>query len=135
MIKTHLNKAKVLKEIVEILDKYKYSYNIIFMEGTQSKYQINVTANEDYFKIDVFIKVNGEKSISMGNTGENYKFLLQELDFLKTIPKNLDKTIKLDREIVENKIKLLQKKEIICCLLYTSPSPRDRQKSRMPSSA
>ena len=25
--------------------------------------------------------------------------------------------------------------EIIDCLLYTSPSPRDRQKSRMPSSA
>ena len=24
---------------------------------------------------------------------------------------------------------------ITCCLLYTSPSPRDRQKSRMPSSA
>ena len=26
-------------------------------------------------------------------------------------------------------------KEIGACLLYTSPSPRDRQKSRMPSSA
>ena len=25
--------------------------------------------------------------------------------------------------------------KIDCCLLYTSPSPRDRQKSRMPSSA
>ena len=25
--------------------------------------------------------------------------------------------------------------EVITCLLYTSPSPRDRQKSRMPSSA
>ena len=25
--------------------------------------------------------------------------------------------------------------EYIICLLYTSPSPRDRQKSRMPSSA
>ena len=24
---------------------------------------------------------------------------------------------------------------LYCCLLYTSPSPRDRQKSRMPSSA
>ena len=24
---------------------------------------------------------------------------------------------------------------LLCCLLYTSPSPRDRQKSRMPSSA
>ena len=33
---------------------------------------------------------------------------------------------------------LVQKKdvsEIVTCLLYTSPSPRDRQKSRMPSSA
>ena len=26
-------------------------------------------------------------------------------------------------------------KKIVTCLLYTSPSPRDRQKSRMPSSA
>ena len=25
--------------------------------------------------------------------------------------------------------------ELLACLLYTSPSPRDRQKSRMPSSA
>ena len=29
----------------------------------------------------------------------------------------------------------LQLKELKRCLLYTSPSPRDRQKSRMPSSA
>ena len=28
-----------------------------------------------------------------------------------------------------------KKKGITTCLLYTSPSPRDRQKSRMPSSA
>ena len=27
------------------------------------------------------------------------------------------------------------RKEVKTCLLYTSPSPRDRQKSRMPSSA
>ena len=32
------------------------------------------------------------------------------------------------------KIKKLNK-EFVNCLLYTSPSPRDRQKSRMPSSA
>ena len=30
---------------------------------------------------------------------------------------------------------LLEKKLDAVCLLYTSPSPRDRQKSRMPSSA
>ena len=29
----------------------------------------------------------------------------------------------------------LTEREASCCLLYTSPSPRDRQKSRMPSSA
>ena len=30
---------------------------------------------------------------------------------------------------------LIVKGESLTCLLYTSPSPRDRQKSRMPSSA
>ena len=30
---------------------------------------------------------------------------------------------------------ILDSNEHIICLLYTSPSPRDRQKSRMPSSA
>ena len=30
---------------------------------------------------------------------------------------------------------LLKVDENLICLLYTSPSPRDRQKSRMPSSA
>ena len=41
-------------------------------------------------------------------------------------------------EIGENNIIKLQKSaiaNILPCLLYTSPSPRDRQKSRMPSSA
>ena len=32
-------------------------------------------------------------------------------------------------------LKFLNGDELIICLLYTSPSPRDRQKSRMPSSA
>ena len=30
---------------------------------------------------------------------------------------------------------LARRGKIVACLLYTSPSPRDRQKSRMPSSA
>ena len=36
------------------------------------------------------------------------------------------------RECVENSLEKAKDKN---CLLYTSPSPRDRQKSRMPSSA
>ena len=33
------------------------------------------------------------------------------------------------------KLKFETQEQAIACLLYTSPSPRDRQKSRMPSSA
>ena len=33
------------------------------------------------------------------------------------------------------KVSDLEKAPLYICLLYTSPSPRDRQKSRMPSSA
>ena len=34
-----------------------------------------------------------------------------------------------------NFIRILPGDKVTICLLYTSPSPRDRQKSRMPSSA
>ena len=34
-----------------------------------------------------------------------------------------------------NEGEIFLKGQLISCLLYTSPSPRDRQKSRMPSSA
>ena len=35
----------------------------------------------------------------------------------------------------KSKVVQLLKKNNKCCLLYTSPSPRDRTRSRMPSSA
>ena len=41
-------------------------------------------------------------------------------------------TSSMDRALESNKINFLSE---TACLLYTSPSPRDRQKSRMPSSA
>ena len=37
--------------------------------------------------------------------------------------------------VVHNEVEALQLEYTWICLLYTSPSPRDRQKSRMPSSA
>ena len=40
-----------------------------------------------------------------------------------------------DVKRLDTKSPVLEIKEIKTCLLYTSPSPRDRQKSRMPSSA
>ena len=51
---------------------------------------------------------------------------------------NLDAGIKMSTnsaQLMENLLKPENAALLRCCLLYTSPSPRDRQKSRMPSSA
>ena len=45
-----------------------------------------------------------------------------------------------DIRLVDQRLRMMEKKMwtiagALTCLLYTSPSPRDRQKSRMPSSA
>ena len=42
---------------------------------------------------------------------------------------------KKENKSTDNKKVITQTSKYTCCLLYTSPSPRDRQKSRMPSSA
>ena len=48
----------------------------------------------------------------------------------------LERALKTDEALVKKNIKLQETEALIkFCLLYTSPSPRDRQKSRMPSSA
>ena len=80
---------------------------------------------------------------SLGHTGGT-------IDKLETIPNmNLNLTINEFKSNVENHgISIMEQSSSICpadkkmyalrditCLLYTSPSPRDRQKSRMPSSA
>ena len=54
-----------------------------------------------------------------------------QADFAKAI-QNISE---IEGEVSPERIYDTFKKEYIDCLLYTSPSPRDRQKSRMPSSA
>ena len=55
-------------------------------------------------------------------------FGLREVELQKM---QINELITLDK--VEQEVVLAEQSD--CCLLYTSPSPRDRQKSRMPSSA
>ena len=43
--------------------------------------------------------------------------------------------LKTENSSLKNQQENLVSERAIFCLLYTSPSPRDRQKSRMPSSA
>ena len=55
----------------------------------------------------------------------NYSQLVGEIDLILREP---------DGTLVFCEVKT-RAKDSLDCLLYTSPSPRDRQKSRMPSSA
>ena len=56
-------------------------------------------------------------------------------DGTAAIVKKLQKEFPVELFMLERKGKLGLGTAYITCLLYTSPSPRDRQKSRMPSSA
>ena len=82
----------------------------------------------------VVVKSNLERSLSIKylkkvSIGRYIEVELEEgpeEDVKKNIQEAIDKL--LYNEIIEDY-------EVIYCLLYTSPSPRDRTRSRMPSSA
>ena len=62
------------------------------------------------------------------------------IDIKKTIEsETLIEAMSLDKKSIDGKIRLVLLKGLgdsyLTCLLYTSPSPRDRSLSRMPSSA
>ena len=68
--------------------------------------------------------------INMIRRAQQLGFTLSELKEVVS-KKSADKKLPLDlvSTLIDNK------SQDLACLLYTSPSPRDRQKSRMPSSA
>ena len=71
--------------------------------------------------------------ISDENTDINSQFSFQTNAELKQL---IDDCIDTGNTIIKRDFKLERDNEKYrICLLYTSPSPRDRQKSRMPSSA
>ena len=76
--------------------------------------------------IDTFLMA-GEVSIKLRKEGLN-----KEIKSDNTPVSNGDLEV---NKIITKKLLELTPDIPIVCLLYTSPSPRDRQKSRMPSSA
>ena len=77
---------------------------------------------------------------------ENVRYLrLQFTDILGTIKnvevpvsqleKVLDNEMMFDGSSIEGFVRIEESDMYLHCLLYTSPSPRDRTRSRMPSSA
>ena len=67
----------------------------------------------------------------------NFESALKRLEEISDLLENedtpLEDSIKLFEEGIE--LKEFCEDKLKSCLLYTSPSPRDREKSRMPSSA
>ena len=73
------------------------------------------------------------KLIEMGCLPGNQIELLQLAPFKDPLFLNVNGAqVAIRKETAEH---IQVKRTVECCLLYTSPSPRDRQKSRMPSSA
>ena len=67
-------------------------------------------------------------------------FMFEKFQFTKEQKMTKDEVKREYKEMggnpeIKGKRKQLHQELINSCLLYTSPSPRDRQKSRMPSSA
>ena len=56
--------------------------------------------------------------------------VFERRDALGGIVRHVIPGFRIPGEAIDNDVRLME-----ACLLYTSPSPRDRQKSRMPSSA
>ena len=76
---------------------------------------------------------------SLENRFDEKQKVNSAVDFKEVIKEQMEEEMKKNiaeftEILVENKL-VTSQAQIQDCLLYTSPSPRDRQKSRMPSSA
>ena len=78
----------------------------------------------------IFVTGGVSSSLGKGIIAASLAKLLQSQGYNVTIQK-LDPYINID----PGTLNPYEHGECYVCLLYTSPSPRDRQKSRMPSSA
>ena len=102
---------------------------------------------------DIFAQVYGKDAIQQAEEKNNDLFQKNKLEKSKSgfVNRGLDvdtnarlsvfaKEVVFPNDWTESTMNLLEAWRTACvkssdCLLYTSPSPRDRQKSRMPSSA
>jgi len=79
-------------------------------------------------------KKNDEKSGSFSMINEIEDQLREVFSKKKQeVERELEERIRREREEAQKRLEDLDKE--MTCLLYTSPSPRDRTRSRMPSSA
>ena len=78
---------------------------------------------------------DGEEGISVHGIRINNLRFANDIDIIEEDESTLERTVhSLHKEAMRYGL-MMNTDKTKTCLLYTSPSPRDRQKSRMPSSA
>eukprot|EP00828_Plagiopyla_frontata_P028341 TRINITY_DN36692_c0_g1_i1.p1 TRINITY_DN36692_c0_g1~~TRINITY_DN36692_c0_g1_i1.p1 ORF type:complete len:518 (+),score=107.51 TRINITY_DN36692_c0_g1_i1:237-1790(+) len=121
------------EELQNILSEHLEKAEII-----EKQYEEEVSKNKELNeKIENF-EENQNKEIE--EIQQNFQnIILQYEDTMKNLENRIEEQNKTISELQNKKSDISTKNESITdsqiCLLYTSPSPRDRQKSRMPSSA
>ena len=103
--------------------------NSIMMLKKQKSIKQNLIENKQV-EYELYNKEQTQEAISLAALSEKEKELKKGLEAKKTQRKKIQKEIE---RIISDELK--NATNTSACLLYTSPSPRDRQKSRMPSSA
>ena len=100
----------------------------ILIDGSSTVFPITQAVAEEFTILNPDVKI----SVGVSGTGGGFKKFCPG----ETMISNASRAIK-DKEVAlceENNTKYLEV-QVGICLLYTSPSPRDRTRSRMPSSA
>ena len=103
----HEDLVRKIKDLKDILNRKERVFEITKIELNEIKEKYNTPRRTEILDLG-----GGLEDIDL-IANERSVVLLTETGYLKRMPVN----------------------EFEACLLYTSPSPRDRQKSRMPSSA
>ena len=80
-------------------------------------------------KIDGYITIGGSDLVKVKIDDKTLKYY----DLNTGLLERSEETMEVEGNSITTSRKFSDYKDV--CLLYTSPSPRDRQKSRMPSSA
>ena len=101
-------------QVLDALKRHSVSPSLLELEVTESIVMQDVSSVVETLNR---LRSNGVR-IAIDDFGTGYS----SLSYLQDLPLDV---IKIDQTFINR----------LCCLLYTSPSPRDRQKSRMPSSA
>ena len=94
--------------------------------------------NEFIFQLDEFIKLSSNTNLSLLDIRDNPCCRLNHLESFVVFHIRSLNTINgkvVSSDMRNTAVQRFSKGRLISCLLYTSPSPRDKRQSRMPSSA